>query len=158
MSDENNTNISDTLNERGSRYGDFTDNARVSESLMDTLRSEEGYQNLRPIHRAALNVIMQKASRIVNGNPEYKDNWHDIEGYAKLAEDRCLELVKVQMELPLEKRGTTGRVRSDLGLPRKNYDDMWIVSEQLYPESRGFIEHKFSNEVKAKDFYLNTPE
>lgn len=83
--------INETLKERGSRYGDFSDNALVSEGIMDLLRSQEGYQNLRPVHKAALNVMAQKMSRIVNGDPEGKDNWHDIEGYAKLAEDRCIE-------------------------------------------------------------------
>lgn len=83
-------NVEDTLKERGSRYGDFADNARVSEALMDILRAEPGYKNLRPVHRSALNVMTQKMARVVNGDPEYKDNWHDIGGYAKLTEDRCI--------------------------------------------------------------------
>lgn len=33
--------------------------------------------------------IADKIARILNGDPEYRDNWHDIAGYAKLAEDRC---------------------------------------------------------------------
>ncbi len=35
-------------------------------------------------------VIADKIARILNGDPNYKDNWHDIQGYAKLAEDRCV--------------------------------------------------------------------
>ena len=85
------TNIEDTLKERGSRYGDFSDNAELSERLLLLLRVSIGYGNLRDVHKAALNVICQKIARIVNGDPEYKDNWHDIAGYAKLAEDRCTE-------------------------------------------------------------------
>lgn len=79
-----------TLKERGSRYGDFSDNAKISEQLMEFIRLQSGYEKLRDVHKAALNVITQKIARIVNGDPEYKDNWHDIAGYAKLAEDRCL--------------------------------------------------------------------
>jgi deoxycytidylate deaminase len=84
--------IDKTLKERGSRYGDFSDNAKISEQIIDFLRYQNGYENLRDVHRSALNVIAQKIARIVNGDPEYKDNWHDIAGYAKLAEDRCIKI------------------------------------------------------------------
>ncbi len=87
------TDLNNTLKERGSKYGDFSDNARISEGIIRGLQSEEGYQNLRDIHKAALNVIAQKIARIINGDPEYKDNWHDIQGYAKLTEDRCYPAV-----------------------------------------------------------------
>jgi len=33
-------------------------------------------------------MICHKISRIVNGDPNYKDSWHDIIGYAKLIEDK----------------------------------------------------------------------
>lgn len=33
-------------------------------------------------------MIFQKISRIVNGDPDYADNWHDIQGYARLVEER----------------------------------------------------------------------
>lgn len=77
-----------TLAERGSRYGDFLDNAELSQELEDFCRSKEGYDRLDPLHREALKFIFQKVSRIVNGDPNYPDNWHDIQGYAKLVEDR----------------------------------------------------------------------
>lgn len=77
-----------TLIERGSRYGDFIDNADLSQRLDDTIRQHTGYKNLLPLHREALKFIFQKVSRIVNGDPNYVDNWHDIQGYAKLVEDR----------------------------------------------------------------------
>ena len=31
-------------------------------------------------------MILHKISRIVNGDPNYKDSWTDIIGYAKLVE------------------------------------------------------------------------
>jgi hypothetical protein len=49
------------------------------------------YQALTPDKKQALDVIADKIARILSGDPEYKDNWHDIQGYAKLAEDRCKE-------------------------------------------------------------------
>ena len=33
-------------------------------------------------------MILSKISRLVTGDPAHKDSWHDIQGYAKLAEDR----------------------------------------------------------------------
>ncbi len=34
-------------------------------------------------------MICLKISRIVTGDPEHPDNWHDIAGYATLAEREC---------------------------------------------------------------------
>ena len=37
--------------------------------------------------KEALGMIAHKIARILNGDPEYGDSWHDIAGYAKLVED-----------------------------------------------------------------------
>lgn len=34
-------------------------------------------------------MIAHKIGRILNGDPNYRDSWDDIAGYAKLAADRC---------------------------------------------------------------------
>lgn len=79
-----------TLIKRQSNYGDFSDNARVAQSLKRTVQSLPGWSTaLTDTHREAIEMILFKISRIVTGNPAYKDNWHDIQGYAKLAEERC---------------------------------------------------------------------
>jgi hypothetical protein len=83
--------IEKTLAERGARYGDFTDHAFISQQLQDTMRDSGGWWRLSDDKRQALTVIADKIARILTGDPEYKDNWHDIQGYAKLAEDRCKE-------------------------------------------------------------------
>jgi len=80
-----------TLTNRGARYGDFTDNAAVSQSLKKWLWEQAGWAKLNPTKREALEMIAQKIARILNGDPNYKDNWHDIAGYATLAEERCKE-------------------------------------------------------------------
>lgn len=33
-----------------------------------------------------MTMIATKMARIVNGDPDYLDNWHDIQGYAKLVQ------------------------------------------------------------------------
>lgn len=78
-----------TLKQRGSIYGDFTDNAQIAQGIKQVMRSHSGWDNMEPVHREALDVIASKISRIITGDPNYKDNWHDIQGYAKITEDRC---------------------------------------------------------------------
>lgn len=81
--------VDHTLNERGARYGDFTDHAAIAMDLKDRMHQAPGWKSLSQDKQQALEVIADKIARILNGDPEYKDNWHDIQGYAKLAEDRC---------------------------------------------------------------------
>lgn len=88
--------VARTLDERGARYGDFSDHARVAQALQDTMRGH-GWNKLSPTQRQALTVIADKIARILSGDPDYADNWHDIQGYAKLVEDRLPR----QGELPV---------------------------------------------------------
>lgn len=83
------TDVSDTIAERGQRYGDFTDHARISQSLQAAMHLSPNWPDLSDDKREALILIVHKIARILNGDPEYADNWHDIGGYAKLAEERC---------------------------------------------------------------------
>lgn len=89
------TKIDATLAERGNRYGDFTDHAKIAEALHGILIGDtpDGKFNtswgvMKPFQRQALRVIAYKIARILNGDPDYVDNWHDIQGYAKLVEER----------------------------------------------------------------------
>lgn len=98
--------ISNTLQERGNRYGEFNTHALITQILKDvakgaTLESPLGsgeyvdiktnWDTLSAAHREALDMIFHKIGRILNGDPNYKDSWHDISGYAKLGEDACVE-------------------------------------------------------------------
>lgn len=83
--------IEATLLERGSRYGAWADNAAVSQSLKTWLKGHKKWYLLSGAHKEALEMIAQKIARILNGDANYKDNWHDISGYAKLGEDSCIE-------------------------------------------------------------------
>ena len=90
--------IENTLQERGSRYGDFSDHAKIAQDLQDVMRRSEktdasggafnGWTNLSAVQKQALTVIADKIARILSGDPDYADNWHDIQGYARLAEER----------------------------------------------------------------------
>lgn len=80
--------IEKTLKERGDRYGSFFDHAMIAQNLQDTMRMCEGWEMLAPDQKQALTVISDKIARMLNGQPDYRDNWHDIVGYAKLVDDR----------------------------------------------------------------------
>jgi len=79
--------IADTLTERGSRYGSFTGHARITQSLKSAMAESPNWENLSFDKRESLEMIMHKVGRILNGDPEYHDSWHDIVGYAKLVAD-----------------------------------------------------------------------
>ncbi len=79
-----------TLKQRGERYGDFTTHSLITTQLKDTVRRYD--KNLGSIHREAIDMILHKIGRILNGDPNYADSWHDIAGYATLAEQRCTEI------------------------------------------------------------------
>ena len=80
--------IEQTLAERGNRYGDFADHAKIAQAIQDDMRIGQGWARLDDVKRQALTVIADKIARILSGDPNYADNWHDIQGYAKLVEDR----------------------------------------------------------------------
>lgn len=82
------SNVAATLQERGSRYGEFADHAKIAQGLQDVLRAAPKWDQLDFDMKQALTVMCDKFARILNGDPFYLDNWHDIQGYAKLIEDR----------------------------------------------------------------------
>ena len=72
------------ITERGSRYGKFKDGAEIMQELKDAMREVDGWHNLTPSQREALDMIQHKIGRILNGDPTYDDSWKDIAGYATL--------------------------------------------------------------------------
>jgi len=81
--------IDSILLERQKRYKDFKDNAEVAQQIKAILCTRNEWHDLSNVHKEAIEIIVQKISRIVCGDPNYLDNWVDIQGYAKLAQDRC---------------------------------------------------------------------
>ena len=84
------TDIGKVLEERGNRYGSFVGHAEVSTGLSHVIAEELRKRNkgLEADQAEALMMICHKIARIVNGDPDYADNWVDIAGYAKLVADR----------------------------------------------------------------------
>lgn len=85
-------NVDETLKERGTKYGvSFAVQCGVSQKIKAAMQTGVNWPKLTDDKREALEMIATKISRILNGDPEYHDSWHDISGYAKLVAD---ELVK----------------------------------------------------------------
>ena len=82
--------IQATLDERGTRYGDFMGHAEITMELKNVISLYVIQRNkkLEYDQQEALDMICHKIGRIINGDPDYADSWHDIAGYAQLVANR----------------------------------------------------------------------
>jgi len=80
--------IAELVTERTRQHGDFRDHARVSQALKRAVHREPAWQTLTDMHREAIDMILHKVGRIVAGDPNHRDHWDDIGGYAKITADR----------------------------------------------------------------------
>lgn len=78
--------IETTLQERGKTHGDFTENSAISQRVKSMMRSAENWRRLEDYQREALEMTAHKIGRILAGDPNQTDHWHDIAGYATLVE------------------------------------------------------------------------
>ena len=76
--------VNKTLDERGERYGKFKSHAEFSQKLKQAMKEKATWWDLSPSQQESLEMIAHKIARILNGDPNYADNWHDIAGYATL--------------------------------------------------------------------------
>jgi hypothetical protein len=79
--------IEKTLKQRQKTHGDFATHAAISQKLKAVLW-EHDFQELDADQIEALEMICHKIARVLNGNPNHHDHWHDIAGYATLVGDR----------------------------------------------------------------------
>lgn len=79
-----------TLNERAKDYGKFKDGAALMQGIKRLLADHAAKHGKTFVDDQweALEMIVHKIGRIVNGNPDKVDHWTDIAGYAKLVADR----------------------------------------------------------------------
>lgn len=74
-------NTKDLLNSRAKTHGDFYQGAVIFNDITKHIAEAP---LLEPSHRYALSMIATKIARIINGDPDEKDHWQDIIGYATL--------------------------------------------------------------------------
>lgn len=82
--------ITKTLEERGQRYGSFNENSKIMQDLKERMRQTPNWRMLTSAQKEALDMVAHKIGRILGGDPNYHDSWHDIGGYAKLVADGLL--------------------------------------------------------------------
>lgn len=80
VEEEEASSSSELIRERTSSHGSFEENSEISEGLSSYLGNHVPVQ-----FRKSLRMIFEKASRIIAGDPWFKDHWVDIVGYSELA-------------------------------------------------------------------------
>ena len=83
--------ITSTLEQRGNRYGEFTEHAKITQKIKRAMAASRNWETLSDDKREALDMIAHKIGRVLNGDPDYKDSWHDIIGYTRLVEKTLTE-------------------------------------------------------------------
>lgn len=76
--------IADTLAERGNQYGEFHEHARITQNIKRAMVDSPNWAELSDDKKECLEMVAHKMGRILNGDPEFHDSWHDIEGYTHL--------------------------------------------------------------------------
>jgi hypothetical protein len=82
--------VDQTLDARAQDYGKFKDGAALMQGIKRLLADHAARHNktFADDQWEALEMIVHKMGRIVNGNPDKVDSWVDIAGYATLVADR----------------------------------------------------------------------
>lgn len=75
------------LKGREEKYGSFEEHATIAQELKCAMQTSRKWESLSDDKKEALEMIQHKVARILNGDPEYDDNWRDIAGYATLVEN-----------------------------------------------------------------------
>ena len=87
---KNTISVDGILDSRAVDYGAFKDGASLMQGIK-RLMAEHAQRHNKTFaddQWEALEMIVHKMGRIVNGDPDKVDHWADIAGYAKLVADR----------------------------------------------------------------------
>ena len=82
------SNAEQTLQQRGNTYGCFNSHAKITQDIKRAMQQGRAWSLCTDAQKESLEMIAHKIGRIVNGDPRYKDSWHDLVGYAKLIDDK----------------------------------------------------------------------
>ena len=70
---------------RKQSHGKIQDVGEVSQKLKAITRTSKNWEVMSNSQREALDLIVHKMARILVGDPDFKDHWDDIAGYASIA-------------------------------------------------------------------------
>lgn len=71
-------------------FGTLLARSHGTQRIKETMRAQPKWSSLADDQKEALEMIAHKIGRVLCGDPDYADSWHDIAGYAKLVEDRLV--------------------------------------------------------------------
>src|SRR5260221_7676742 len=74
----------DLLVQRGSTHGKWVQQSEGAQRIKAAFKDCPNWASLKPSQKEALQMIATKISRILHGNPDERDHWADIAGYADL--------------------------------------------------------------------------
>lgn len=90
--------IANTLDQREKTHGKYIQTANLTQAIMVNMEFSKNWNALSPCQKEALHMIAMKVARILEGNPDEADHWHDIAGYAALAEDYVNKLPQLNAD------------------------------------------------------------
>jgi hypothetical protein len=76
----------ETIISREAQHGSFKNVSDTAQNLKTVIRDSAHWDDLMNIQQEALDLIITKIARILSGNADFQDHWHDIAGYAILVE------------------------------------------------------------------------
>lgn len=79
--------IKETLESRKNAHGSFWESSATCTRLKDTMMSTPNWTVMEPAKQRALEMVMEKVSRILWGDHNFADHWHDIAGYVSLIDN-----------------------------------------------------------------------
>jgi hypothetical protein len=84
------TSVDAILDSRAKDYGKFIEGAEIIQMLKRLVHNyiEDRGTPLAFDQREAIDMIIHKLGRIINGNPDKVDHWVDVAGYSTLVADR----------------------------------------------------------------------
>lgn len=77
------------LDQRGQTHGDYRAMSTRIQQIKAIMRMGSKWVDMPEPQKEALELIATKIGRIIEGDPEFKDHWDDLSGYAAKASEFC---------------------------------------------------------------------
>ena len=73
---------------RPTTHGDFTDGAKFTQGVMKLAAAAPSWDLMSDVQKEGFHHIVQKLQRAVCGDPNHRDHWDDVAGYALIVSKR----------------------------------------------------------------------
>lgn len=151
--------INSTLEQRGKTHGRYEDHAMYTQQIKQIIRQSVSYSKLSMDQVETLDMIAHKLGRILAGNPDFFDHWHDIAGYATLSAKLCSDAPaeKKEDKPVINNPEPTWRPRYRVEGRNKdsNGDYRYVVHDTVTGESSNEMNyasaHTFANSWNSRD-------